>query len=51
VALAAARQHLARAGSERNRSEWGTLLLHMRVQANLLPEDAEAPHVFLHSSP
>jgi mono/diheme cytochrome c family protein len=42
--------HNARAGGEFNRLEWDTLLLHMRVRANLPPEDAEALRVFLRSS-
>jgi hypothetical protein len=42
--------HNARAGSEFNRLEWDTLLLHMRVRANLPPEDAEAIRAFLRSS-
>ena len=42
--------HNARAGSEFNRLEWDTLLLHMRVRANLPAEDAEALRVFLRSS-
>jgi hypothetical protein len=42
--------HNARAGSEFNRLEWDTLLLHMRVRANLPAEDAEAIRVFLRSS-
>ncbi|HEV8712359.1 MAG TPA: cytochrome c [Candidatus Binatia bacterium] len=42
--------HNARSGSEFNRLEWDTLLLHMRVRANLPAEDAEAIRVFLRSS-
>ena len=42
--------HNARPGSEFNRLEWDTLLLHMRVRANLPAEDAEALRVFLRSS-
>jgi mono/diheme cytochrome c family protein len=42
--------HNARAGGEFNRLEWDTLLLHMRVRANLPPEDAEALRVFLRAS-
>ena len=42
--------HNARAGSEFNRLEWDTLLLHMRVRANLPAADAEALRVFLRSS-
>lgn len=42
--------HNARAGSEFNRLEWDTLLLHMRVRANLPPEDTEALRVFLRSA-
>jgi len=42
--------HNARAGSEFNRLEWDTLMLHMRVRANLPAEDAEAIRVYLRSS-
>ena len=42
--------HNARSGSEFNRLEWDTLVLHMRVRANLPAEDAEAIRVFLRSS-
>jgi len=42
--------HNARSGSEFNRLEWDTLLLHMRVRANLPAEDAEAMRVYLRSS-
>ena len=42
--------HNARAGSEFNRLEWDTLLLHMRVRANLPAADAEALRVYLRSS-
>ena len=42
--------HNARSGGEFNRLEWDTLLLHMRVRANLPAEDAEALRVFLRSS-
>ncbi len=42
--------HHARAGGEFNRLEWDTLLLHMRVRANLPAADAEALRVFLRSS-
>jgi hypothetical protein len=42
--------HHARSGSEFNRLEWDTLLMHMRVRANLPAEDAEAIRVFLRSS-
>ena len=42
--------HNARSGGEFNRLEWDTLLLHMRVRANLPAEDAEAIRVFLRSS-
>ncbi|MBI3795788.1 MAG: cytochrome c [Deltaproteobacteria bacterium] len=42
--------HNARSGSEFNRLEWDTLLLHMRVRANLPAADAEALRVFLRSS-
>ena len=42
--------HNARAGGEFNRLEWDTLLLHMRVRANLPAADAEALRVYLRSS-
>jgi hypothetical protein len=42
--------HNARPGSEFNRLEWDTLLLHMRVRGNLPAEDAEAIRVYLRSS-
>ena len=42
--------HNARAGSEFNRLEWDTLLLHVRVRANLPADDAEAIRVYLRSS-
>jgi mono/diheme cytochrome c family protein len=42
--------HNARAGGEFNRLEWDTLMLHMRVRANLPAEDAEAIRVYLRSS-
>ena len=42
--------HHARPGSEFNRLDWDTLLLHMRVRANLPASDAEAIRVFLRSS-
>ena len=42
--------HNARAGGEFNRLEWDTLLLHMRVRANLPAEDAAALRVYLRSS-
>jgi len=42
--------HKARAGGEFNRLEWDTLMLHMRVRANLPAADAEAIRVYLRSS-
>jgi len=42
--------HNARPGSEFNRLEWDTLMLHMRVRANLPAKDAEAMRVYLQSS-
>ncbi len=39
--------HNARPGSEFNRLEWDTLMLHMRVAANLPAQDAEAIRVYL----
>jgi len=42
--------HNARSGSEFTRLEWDTLLLHMRVRANLPAKDAEAMRVYLRSS-
>jgi hypothetical protein len=40
----------AHPGSEFTRLEWETLMLHMRVRANLPAEDAEAMRVYLQSS-
>ena len=42
--------HNVRSGSEFTRLEWDTLLLHMRVRANLPAEDTEALRVYLRSS-
>jgi len=42
--------HNARSGSEFNRLEWDTLMLHMRVRANLPAADAEAIRVYMRSS-
>lgn len=39
--------HNARPGGEFNRLEWDTLMLHMRVRANLPARDAEAIRVYL----
>jgi len=39
--------HNARPGGEFNRLEWDTLMLHMRVRANLPAKDAEALRVYL----
>ena len=39
--------HNARSGGEFNRLEWDTLMLHMRVRANLPAKDAEALRVYL----
>lgn len=41
--------HNARPPSERSPSEWDTIMLHMRVRANLPAQDAEALLAFLQS--
>ena len=42
--------HIAREGSEFTRLEWDTIMLHMRVRANLPAQDAEAIREYLRSS-
>ena len=44
------RCHNARPGGEFNRLEWDTLMLHMRVRANLPAGDSEALRVYLRRS-
>ena len=39
--------HNARPGGEFNRLEWDTLMLHMRVRANLPAKNAEAMRTYL----
>ena len=39
--------HNARPGGEFNRLEWDTIMLHMRVRANLPATDAEAIRAYL----
>jgi len=39
--------HNARPGGEFNRLEWDTVMLHMRVRANLPAEDAKALRAYL----
>lgn len=41
--------HNARPPSERSPGEWDTIMLHMRVRANLPAQDAEALLAFLRS--
>ena len=42
--------HNARPGSEFSPMEWEMILMHMRTQANLTPEDARAVLEYLRSS-
>lgn len=42
--------HNARTGAEFSPAEWGMIMMHMRTQANLTPEDARAVLEYLQSS-